>query len=88
MIRIKILSIHNSYQTPGGEDQVFAQEADLLRGHGHQVLLYQASNDQVKHKAPLVLLGNTIWNRQTHHELRTLMNQEKPDIVHVHNTSR
>jgi glycosyltransferase involved in cell wall biosynthesis len=83
---MKILSIHNSYQTPGGEDQVFAQEADLLRSHGHQVLLYQASNDQVKDKAPLVLLGNTIWNRQTHHELRTLMNQEKPDIVHVHNT--
>jgi glycosyltransferase involved in cell wall biosynthesis len=83
---MKILSVHNSYQTPGGEDQVFAQEADLLRGHGHQVLLYQASNDQVKDKAPLVLLGNTIWNRQTHHELRTLMHQEKPDIVHVHNT--
>jgi hypothetical protein len=32
---------------PGGEDQAFAQEADLLRSHGHQVLLYQASNDQV-----------------------------------------
>jgi glycosyltransferase involved in cell wall biosynthesis len=83
---MKILSVHNSYQTPGGEDQVFAQETDLLRGHGHQVLLYQASNDQIKDKAPLVLLGNTIWNRQTHHELRTLMHQENPDIVHVHNT--
>jgi glycosyltransferase involved in cell wall biosynthesis len=83
---MKILSIHNSYQTPGGEDQVFAQEADLLRVHGHQVLLYQASNAQVKDQAPLVLLGNTIWNRQTHRELRTLMHQEKPDIVHVHNT--
>jgi glycosyltransferase involved in cell wall biosynthesis len=85
-MRMKILSVHNSYQTPGGEDQVFAQETDLLRGHGHQVLLYQASNDQIKDKAPLVLLGNTIWNRQTHHELRTLMHQENPDIVHVHNT--
>ncbi len=83
---MKILSVHNSYQTPGGEDQVFAQEADLLRGHGHEVLLYQASNAQVKDQAPLVLLGNTIWNRHAHHELRTLMQQEKPDIVHVHNT--
>jgi glycosyltransferase involved in cell wall biosynthesis len=83
---MKILSVHNSYQLPGGEDQVFAQEADLLRSHGHQVLLYQASNDQVTGTNPLVLLGNTIWNRQIHHELRALMQREKPDLVHVHNT--
>ena len=70
---MKILSVHNSYQQPGGEDQVFAQEADLLRLHGHQVLLYQASNDQVTGTNPLVLLGNTIWNRQTYRELRALM---------------
>jgi glycosyltransferase involved in cell wall biosynthesis len=83
---MKILLVHNSYQLPGGEDQVFAQEADLLRAHGHQVLLYQASNDQVTGKSPLVLLGNTIWNRQTHGELRALMHRERPGIVHVHNT--
>jgi glycosyltransferase involved in cell wall biosynthesis len=83
---MKILSVHNSYQLPGGEDQVFAQEADLLRTHGHQVLLYQASNDQVTGKNPLVLLGNTIWNHQIHRELRARMQRERPDIMHVHNT--
>jgi glycosyltransferase involved in cell wall biosynthesis len=83
---MKILSVHNSYQKPGGEDQVFAQEADLLRSHGHQVLLYQASNDQVSGRNPLVLFGNTIWNKQTHSELRALMRRERPQILHVHNT--
>jgi glycosyltransferase involved in cell wall biosynthesis len=83
---MKILSVHNTYQKPGGEDQVFAQEADLLRSRGHQVLLYQASNDQVTGVNPLVLLGNTIWNKQIHEELRALMRRERPDIVHVHNT--
>jgi glycosyltransferase involved in cell wall biosynthesis len=83
---MKILSVHNSYQQPGGEDQVFAQEADLLRLHGHQVLLYQASNHQVTGANPLVLLGNTIWNKQTYRELRALMQRERPEIVHVHNT--
>src|ERR1700722_8726336 len=83
---MKILSVHNSYQLPGGEDYVFAQEADMLRFHGHEVVLYQVSNDQVKGVNPLVLLGNTIWNRSIHHELRVLMQREKPDIVHVHNT--
>jgi glycosyltransferase involved in cell wall biosynthesis len=83
---MKILSVHNSYQTPGGEDQVFAQEAYLMRSHGHQVLLYHTSNEQVKGKNSLVLLGDTIWNRQAHSELRALMQRERPDVVHVHNT--
>lgn len=83
---MKILSVHNSYQLPGGEDQVFAQEADLLRSHGHEVLLYQASNHQVTGTNPLVLLGKTIWNREIHQQLRALMHRERPDLVHVHNT--
>jgi glycosyltransferase involved in cell wall biosynthesis len=83
---MKILSVHSSYQLPGGEDHVFAQEADLLRSYGHEVVLYQASNHQVKGVNPLVLLGNTIWNRSIRQELRVLMQREKPDIVHVHNT--
>jgi hypothetical protein len=78
---VKILSVHNSYQKPGGEDQVFAQEVELLRSHGHQVLLYQASNDQVTGVNPLVLLGNTIWNKQVHQELCALMRRELPDII-------
>jgi glycosyltransferase involved in cell wall biosynthesis len=83
---MKILLVHNSYQLPGGEDQVFAQETELLRGRGHQVVLYQASNDQVKGQNPLVTVANTIWNQRAHGELRDLMQREKPDIVHVHNT--
>jgi glycosyltransferase involved in cell wall biosynthesis len=83
---MKILLVHNFYQLPGGEDQVFAQETELLRGRGHQVLVYQASNDQVKGQNPLVTVANTIWNQRTHRELRELMHREKPDIVHVHNT--
>ena len=83
---MKILSVHNSYQLPGGEDQVFAQEAELLRSRGHQVILHHASNDQVTGVNPLVLLGNTIWNRQIHHQLQALLRRERPDIMHVHNT--
>ena len=31
---MKILIVHNRYQIPGGEDQVAAQEAELLRAQG------------------------------------------------------
>ena len=48
--------------------------------------LYQASNDQVTGKNSLVLLGDAIWNRHIHNDLRALMHREKPDIMHVHNT--
>lgn len=83
---MKILSVHNSYRNPGGEDQVFAQEAALLRSHHHQVLLYQASNNQVIGQNPLVVFGNTIWNQQRFRDLSTLLQRERPDLVHVHNT--
>jgi glycosyltransferase involved in cell wall biosynthesis len=82
---MKVLSVHNSYQKPGGEDQVFAQEAELLRSHGHRVILYQASNDQVTGSNPLIMLGDTIWNHKVYRELRTLIRSERPNIVHVHN---
>ena len=83
---MKILSVHNSYQLPGGEDQVFAQEADLLLAHGHQVAFYQASNHQVDGTNRLVLLGNTIWNHSAYDDMRQLMRRQQPDLVHVHNT--
>ena len=34
---MRILICHNFYQQPGGEDQVFASEVDLLRKFGHDV---------------------------------------------------
>lgn len=83
---MKILSVHNTYQKPGGEDQVFAQEMELLRARGHEVLPYQASNDEVNGVNPLVLLGNTIWNHKKYEEVRTLLRGERPDLMHVHNT--
>ena len=83
---MKILSVHNSYQLPGGEDQVFAQEADLLLTHGHQVAFYQASNHQVDGVNRLVLLGNTVWNRTAYDEIRKRIRHQRPDVVHVHNT--
>jgi glycosyltransferase involved in cell wall biosynthesis len=83
---MKVLSVHNSYRKPGGEDQVFAQEAALLRSHGHQVLQYHTINGQIRGQNLLLLFGNTIWNQQQFAELSALLQRERPDIVHVHNT--
>jgi hypothetical protein len=37
---MKILSVHNTYQKLGGEDQVFAQEAELLCARGCLAAFY------------------------------------------------
>ena len=81
---LKVLVVHNSYRQRGGEDQVVNSEADLLRSHGHEVLLYRANNTDIRHG--LVVLGQVIWNHHSFHELRALIRKQRPDIVHVHNT--
>lgn len=83
---MKILSIHNSYQQPGGEDEVFRQEAQLLEGHGHRVIRYQAHNDELIGKGPLQLLKETIFNSTAYRRVSALIQQERPNVMHVHNT--
>lgn len=83
---MNILSVHNSYQQPGGEDEVFRQEAKLLTLHGHTVVRCEAHNDEVKSKGPLELLAKTIYNSDAYQQVERLIKSSRPDIMHVHNT--
>jgi glycosyltransferase involved in cell wall biosynthesis len=83
---MKVLLVHNQYQRPGGEDQVFAAEGSLLEARGHEVLRYTAHNDEVAGKNPLALAGETVWNRSSYGELRDLVRRERPQVAHFHNT--
>ena len=42
---MNVLLVHNFYQQPGGEDQVFADETRLLRDRGHEVMLLVSEKD-------------------------------------------
>ncbi len=83
---MKILAVHNRYQRPGGEDQVFLDETTLLETQNHRVLRYEVHNDQVKHIGRLTLAKDTVWNTSAYRELRALIRRERPDLVHFHNT--
>jgi glycosyltransferase involved in cell wall biosynthesis len=83
---MKILAVHNRYQRPGGEDQVFVDETALLETRNHRVLRYEVHNDQVKHVNRLTLAKDTVWNTSAYRELRALIRRERPDVVHFHNT--
>jgi glycosyltransferase involved in cell wall biosynthesis len=81
-----VLLLHNYYQQPGGEDQVFASEANLLEAHGHRVLRCVSHNDRVAKMSRPALAKSTIWNGRTYRELRALIRRERPQVAHFHNT--
>jgi glycosyltransferase involved in cell wall biosynthesis len=87
---MKIIVVHNTYQQSGGEDISFQSERNLLRDAGHEVVEHQRSNFEVEKYSGLIghlaLAKHTIWASDTRREFRELLEQKKPDIVHVHNT--
>lgn len=84
-----ILLVHNYYQIPGGEDTVVKNEKELLEKHGHKVVLYKRSNDEIKQMnllGKLFLPFTAIFSLKTYREVKRLIKAEEIDVVHVHNT--
>ncbi|MEM7478073.1 MAG: glycosyltransferase family 4 protein [Planctomycetota bacterium] len=83
---MKVLLCHNYYRHRGGEDFSFEQEAQILRSHGHDVIEYTISNDQIPDLGKLALTAKTFWNRQSYREVFELMKHHKPVVMHCTNT--
>lgn len=83
---MRVLAVHNYYQQPGGEEQIFNTEATLLQSYGNEVIRYTLSNDNIPSTNPVVLAKNTLWNSRVYQELRAIAREEKPDVAHFHNT--
>ena len=83
---MKVLLVHNFYQQPGGEDQVFRAEAQILRDAGHTVVELTETNDRVAEMSPVALARATIWNSEAYQRIYGAVTRERPDVVHFHNT--
>jgi glycosyltransferase involved in cell wall biosynthesis len=86
---MKIVIVHNTYQQPGGEDVAVAAESNLLERRGHTVIRYSRSNDEMAMmSAPrrLLMVKDMIHSEKSKREMLDLMSDERPDLVHVHNT--
>lgn len=86
---MKIVLVHNTYQQAGGEDVVFEQECKLLQRHGHDVVTYRRSNQEIDKLSFIeraTLAKRAIWASDTHRDFGALLDRENPDAVHVHNT--
>ncbi len=82
----RVLLTHNRYQQQGGEDSVVRDEFNLLEKHGHSVELYTRDNNEIELLNKLNVAVDTIWCRRTSQDVRQLINDFKPDIIHSHNT--
>lgn len=83
---MRILLAHTFYKQPGGEDRVFEAESALLRRYGHEVIEYREHNRHLDGLSPAAAAAKTIWNRDVHSRLAELLDRERPDICHFHNT--
>ncbi len=80
-----VLTGHNYYRQPGGEDVGFIRESELLEDHGHTVVRYVEHNDQIG-KTGLGAACSTVWSISSFYSLKTLADSSCFDIAHFHNT--
>ena len=83
---MRVLVLHNYYQQPGGEDQIFAAETRLLEAHGNEVIRFTMHNDVIRELGPLHAAKNLFWNSDVYAELRGLIRKTRPQVMHSHNT--
>lgn len=84
-----VLIVHNYYRVPGGEDVVVANEKRMLEEHGHKVVTYFRNNGDAKDGgiwSKLHLAFVAVFSFKTYREIKNIIEKEKVDIVHVHNT--
>lgn len=83
---MRILLVHNYYQQPGGEDQIFEAESAMLEKHGYRVFQYTVNNNYINGLNPLKLARLTLWNNDVGIELRKFIRKVHPTVIHFHNT--
>jgi len=83
---LTIVSLYNRYLNRGGEDEVFEAEAELLASHGHRVIRVEEHvREPVGWRERWKLARNAIWSNDWNEKMRRLLQQNRPDVVHIHN---
>jgi glycosyltransferase involved in cell wall biosynthesis len=82
---MRVLMVHNYYRIPGGEDEVFAAEAALLRERGHQVREFTRSNWQIREGRPWQAAATAVWSRGSARALERMARAERFAVCHFHN---
>lgn len=81
-----LVTVHNWYQTPGGEDQAYRAESALLEERGHRVIRFTEDSARIPAMGRLRLARTALWNRAAARALRQTVRRERACLVHFHNT--
>lgn len=83
---MRILVAHNRYQFSGGEDAVVRDEIEMLRQHGHSVEKLEQNNDAIRGiGGKLIASGSIFYSGRARRRMHDLIQEFRPDLVHVHN---
>jgi glycosyltransferase involved in cell wall biosynthesis len=88
---MRILLVHNRYRSamPSGENRVVDQEGESLAAVGHEVRLFTRESDEISQWSLLKkasVPARTIWNWESFKDLKAVLAEYQPEVVHVHNT--
>ena len=87
---MKVLVAHNRYSSaqPSGENTIVDLEIEQLRAAGVAVVAFLRSSDEISH-LPLarraLLPVSPVYAGHAQRELRALLREHRPDVVHLHN---
>ena len=84
---MRVLLVHNAYGKRSGEEVVVDQQVELLSGAGHDVKVFHRSSEDLRSSklAQIGAFAAGVWNPRAISEIKALLAQYKPDVVHVHN---
>jgi glycosyltransferase involved in cell wall biosynthesis len=84
---MRILILHSPYLSGSvsGENRVVEDEVRLLRDAGHDVLPYLAERRTEGGMGSLREGFSAIWSREATRDVRGLLRDHRPDVVHCHN---
>jgi len=85
---MRILIAHNHYREHGGEDSVVKTECELLKHYNEEVYLYERGNaefNEFSFMEKIEFLLALGWSRKTYREIRKVIKEFRPDVVHFHN---
>lgn len=88
---MRILIVHNRYRStaPSGENRVVDTESATLTGLGHTVEHFERHSDDIEDWTSVqkaTLPARVVWNPETRRDLKRVLREFRPDVVHVHNT--
>ncbi len=77
--------VHNRYLQRGGEDVSTEVETELLRSAGHEVVMYEDTNERIARIGATRTAIRTVWSQESYRLVDDVLRGGGFDVMHVQN---